>query len=80
MHSDKKLDTHCQKIRHLRFYVIFYLIENELNKTLARYLNALLRIKENNMNKKNLLRMMICFFSGWMGLEAAAQELSLIHI
>lgn len=32
MHSDKKLDTHCQKIRHLRFYVIFYLIENELNK------------------------------------------------
>jgi outer membrane protein len=74
MHSDKKLDTHCQKIRHLRFYVIFYLIENELNKTLARYLNALLRIKENNMNKKNLLRMMICFFSGWMGLEAAAQE------
>ena len=71
MHSDKKLDTHCQKIRHLRFYVIFYLIENELNKTLARYLNALLRIKENNMNKKNLLRMMICFFSGWMGLEAA---------
>ena len=70
----KKLDTHCQKIRHLRFYVIFYLIENELNKTLARYLNALLRIKENNMNKKNLLRMMICFFSGWMGLEAAAQE------
>ena len=74
MYSDKKLDTHCQKIRHLRFYVIFYLIENELNKTLARYLNALLRIKENNMNKKNLLRMMICFFSGWMGLEAAAQE------
>ena len=57
MHSDKKLDTHCQKIRHLRFYVIFYLIENELNKTLARYLNALLRIKENNMNKKNLLRL-----------------------
>ena len=51
MHSDKKLDTHCQKIRHLRLYVIFYLIENELNKTLARYLNALLRIKENNMNK-----------------------------
>jgi hypothetical protein len=45
MYSDKKLDTHCQKIRHLRFYVIFYLIENELNKTLARYLNALLRIK-----------------------------------
>ena len=74
MYSDKKLDTHCQKIRHLRFYVIFYLIENELNKTLARYLNALLRIKENNMNKKNLLRMMICFFSGWIGLEAAAQE------
>ena len=57
MHSDKKIDTHCQKIRHLRFYVIFYLIENELNKTLARYLNALLRIKENNMNKKNLLRL-----------------------
>ena len=57
MYSDKKLDTHCQKIRHLRFYVIFYLIENELNKTLARYLNALLRIKENNMNKKNLLRL-----------------------
>ena len=57
MHSDKKLDTHCQKIRHLRFYVIFYLIENELNKTLARYLKALLRIKENNMNKKNLLRL-----------------------
>ena len=26
------------------------------------------------MNKKNLLRMTICFFSGWMGLEAAAQE------
>lgn len=75
MYSDKKLDTHCQKIRHLRFYVIFYLIENELNKTLARYLNALLRIKENNMNKKNLLRMTICFFSGWMGLEAAAQEI-----
>ena len=74
MYSDKKLDTHCQKIRHLRFYVIFYLIENELNKTLARYLNALLQIKENNMNKKNLLRMMICFFSGWMGLEAAAQD------
>ena len=27
------------------------------------------------MNKKNLLRMTICFFSGWMGLEAAAQEI-----
>ena len=41
---------------------------------MARYLNSLLRIKENDMNKKNLLRMTICFFSGWMGLEAAAQE------
>lgn len=29
MYSDKKLDTHCQKIRHLRFYVIFYLVEND---------------------------------------------------
>lgn len=45
MYSDKKLDTHCQKIRHLRFCVILYLVENERNKTLARYLNALLRIK-----------------------------------
>lgn len=29
MYSDKKLDTHCQKIRHLKFYEIFYLVENE---------------------------------------------------
>lgn len=29
MYSDKKLDTHCQKIRHLGFYVILYLVENE---------------------------------------------------
>lgn len=29
MYSDKKLDTHCKKIRHLELYVILYLVENE---------------------------------------------------
>ena len=55
-------------------YVILYVIENELNKSLGGYLNGVLEIKEKNMNKKNVLGMMICLFWGWMGVEGGGED------
>lgn len=62
------------KIRHFDFRRILYLLVNECNNFLARYLNRIWQINDYDMNKKNLLHITLFLLSGWMGLEAAAQE------
>lgn len=53
---------------------MLYYIVNEVNNFLARYLNRIWQINDYDMNKKNLLHITLFLLSGWMGLEATAQE------